>query len=377
MIVDDPYFLIWIFATVGFCWLLPRQTTHIALAITCALYLSIYSPWSLTMLLLTTCITGLAVITSKGRSAYLISAIVFHCIILLIYRIYVPPAKNIYEVLLLGFAFYTLRNIHLLLESYNGKISTPKWSELVGWLWFLPTLQVGPIHRFQPFQRDLLRRRWDSILFAQGLQRILIGYFKVVVLAKYLVSTKLVQLVDTLDSGSWWFHYCDSLMYGLNLYFKFSGYSDVAIGFSLLLGFRVMENFNFPFIATNISDFWRRWHISLSSWCRDYVYIPVFSIVRIPAIAAIATMLVLGLWHEFSWRYLLWGLWHGVGIAIHQRWQRSDSHSIVQSGIIAYIWRPASVFITLNFVILSFVITSASSIEQIITRWKILLWIAP
>src|SRR5690606_22484260 len=98
------------------------------------------------------------------------------------------------------------------------------------------------------------------------------------------------------------------------LYFKFSGYSDIAIGVSRLLGFRVMENFHYPFIAQNIGDFWKRWHISLSSWCRDYAYMPVWSRLRNGALAALASMLILGLWHELSWRYLAWGLYHGAGI---------------------------------------------------------------
>ena len=138
-----------------------------------------------------------------------------------------------------------------------------------------------------------------------------------------------------------------------------------------------MENFNFPFLARDISDFWRRWHISLSSWCRDYVYLPVFSITRIPAIAAIATMLVLGLWHELSWRYLLWGLWHGIGIAVCQQWQRTNTAVLVNSGVSGKIWAPIALFVTLNFVIFSFVITSADSIPEMMQRWRTLLWLLP
>lgn len=377
MIAEEPLFLLWVVLTVAISWAIPNRLIPVSLSLICAAYLGFYSPLSLVALMAVTLVAGLALISFKGRHGFVLSAIVMCCLIFVGYRLSSTTSELLYGVGLLGFAFYILRAIHILVESYTGRLAEPGWRELFVYLWFLPTLQVGPIHRFQPFQRDLFRRRWDSQVFSRGMQRMLWGYAKIVVLANYVVNNKYDAWVSSFHYDSWLYHYLDTLQYGLSLYFTFAGYSDIAIGFALLLGFRIMENFNFPFLAQNISDFWRRWHISLSSWCRDYVYMPVFSLTRVPALAAIATMLVLGLWHELSLRYLLWGIWHGVGIAICQRWQRSETASRLNTGPFAKAWAPLAAFITLNFVILSFVITGADSIAEMRDRWQVLLGMTP
>ncbi len=267
------------------------------------------------------------------------------------------------NVVCLGLAFYMLRVIHLLLEGYKGNLANLRWSELIAWLWFLPTLQVGPIHRFSPFQRDMIRRRWNNDLFSQGLHRMLLGYAKLVILGQYLVDEKLMFWLSVMPADSWSYHYLSLIRYGASLYFKFSGYSDIAIGFALLLGFRVMENFNFPFLARDISDFWRRWHISLSSWCREYVYMPAISITRSPFLAAVASMLVLGGWHELSLRYLLWGAWHGVGIACCHFWQKSSLRQVLVTSRGARWWSLFCWLLTINFVLVSFAFTSVDTLS--------------
>ena len=214
----------------------------------------------------------------------------------------------------LGISYYMLREIHYVLESYKNKLPSRKFYDLICYLFFLPTLIVGPINRYDQFVRDLRRRRWNPSFFAQGLERILFGYCKIVVLANYLVSTKLAQYAALLDNGKFVRTYIDAVLSWMNLYFQFSGYSDIAIGFAALVGFEIMENFRFPFLACNINDFWKRWHISLTSWCRDYVYDPMVSITRKPFLSVCSAMIILGLWHELSIRYILWGVYHGVGI---------------------------------------------------------------
>jgi len=355
----------------------PNRLLPAAWFLLCALYLAIYSPVSLLALGLVSVIAGLALITGKGRHGLVLAAVAACVLLFVSYRAMSAGTDLVDTLGVLGFAYYVLRVIHVLLEAYAGRLPAMRWKDLINYLWFLPTLQVGPIHRYPAFHRDLFRRRWDNEIFARGMQRILWGYAKIVILANYLVNDKLANWVSSLDNGSWWFHYLDTLQYGLNLYFKFAGYSDIAIGFSLLIGFRVIENFNFPYLARDIADFWRRWHISLSSWCRDYVYTPVFSVTRVPALAAIATMLVLGLWHELSLRYLLWGIWHGVGIALCQKWKRSNAATAMNEGILGMVWAPVALFITLNFVILSFVITGADTIPEMMDRWRVLLLINP
>ena len=96
----------------------------------------------------------------------------------------------------------------------------------------------------------------------------------------------------------------------------------MAIGLSMLFGIRIAENFRFPLLAANLSDFWKRWHISLSSWCQTYIYLPALGITRNPYLAILATFVVMGLWHAISWQWLCWGLWHAFGLMVHLRWRR-------------------------------------------------------
>ena len=159
--------------------------------------------------------------------------------------------------------------------------------------------------------------------------------------------------------------YLECVAFGANIYFQFAGYSSVAIGFALLLGFRIIENFDHPFLRPNISAFWRCWHISLSSWCRDYVYMPVAASTRSVALGAVASMVVIGLWHEISLRYLAWGLYHAGGILVWQGFQRVKRRlprTRAQWARLAA--TAAAVALTFNFVMLSFAITKEASLRD-------------
>ena len=372
---EQPIFLIWLGAVVAGSWLVPARWVGTFLAIASGMFLAIYAPWSLLTLFVITLLCGLAIRHADSYSAAIPSVIALFIGFFLLYRFLNQQTDVLVGITLLGMAFYILRATHLLIECYAGRQNQVSWSQLVSWLWFLPTLQVGPIHRFAPFQRDLMRRRWDSHLFSSGLERLVIGFFKVIVLGNYLINIKYNQWLSQFPPDSWWYHYFDSMRYGLYLYFKFAGYSDIAIGFALLLGFRIAENFNFPFLATNISDFWNRWHITLSSWCRDYVYTPILAHYRQPALAAISSMLALAVWHELSLQYLLWGIWHGAGIALYQAWATTPVRHRLNQGRLSAVWKVIAVFLTVNFVILSFTFTGTESFEDSVSRWKILLGI--
>ncbi|TNE93703.1 MAG: hypothetical protein EP324_02975 [Gammaproteobacteria bacterium] len=365
--------LAWLVLTTLGAWLLKREWQSRWIVVCTALFLLRYSPVSLLVLSLLTGMAGFAVITSRGRHSVLLCAIVSCVVIFVCYRFYSQHEVNQEPVIVLGLAFYLLRIIHLLLESYKGNIARSNWLELTSWLWFLPTMQVGPIHRFGPYVRDLTRRRWDLEIFLQGLKRIIFGYAKLVILGTYLVDNLMLNWVATLPQDSWTYHYLSLCRYGMSLYFQFAGYSDIAIGFALLLGFRVIENFNFPFLARDISDFWRRWHISLSSWCREYVYMPAISVTRSPFLAAVASMLVLGIWHELSWRYLLWGAWHGVGIAGCHFWQKTSFRNAILTSPVSGWWSVFSWLLTLHFVIASFALTSAASLSETLAHFKVLI----
>lgn len=288
------------------------------------------------------------------------------------YRIYNPSIKIEQNLAVLGFAFYALKIMHILLDSLHSKLDTPKVKDVFAWLWFWPTLLTGPINRFQEFQRELSRRRWDPDLFSRGARRILFGYAKIAILGNWLAELVLGGYIQRLDSASWLFHYLSTLKYGMLLYVKFAGYSDLAIGIALLVGIRISENFNFPFLACSIRDFWKRWHISLSSWCNDYVYRSAFASFRSGAVASILTMLVIGFWHEASFRYLFWGAWHGCGIALCLLWQKSRLSAYLNSGYRKKTWAAFSLILTLNFVVLSFVFTSTESMSLAMERFLVL-----
>ena len=261
----------------------------------------------------------------------------------------------------LGYAFVSLKAWHLIAEHGGGGIARDgRAGTTLGYLLFPPTLAVGPVQRYDAFRMELLRARWDRQLASQALQRMLYGYCKVVLLAGYILNFKFNTL--NLPTGNAWLDaYLPLLGYGLNLYWQFSGYCDIAIGFAALLGIRVPENFHFPFAARNLSDFWRRWHITVSEWCRDFVFRPILSRTRQYLFASLGSMMVLGLWHELSPRYLAWGLFHGAGLAIVHLWGK---HMPWAEQLRRYaLWRVFSWFLTLQFVILSFALTSTSDLQ--------------
>lgn len=266
----------------------------------------------------------------------------------------------------IGFAFVSLKAWHLIAEHGGGMLRDSRAASTLAWLLFPPTLAVGPVQRYDAFRLELLRARWEPQLASQALQRILYGYVKVVLLAGYLLDYKL-NLLGNPTGHPWLDAYLPLLGYGLNLYWQFSGYCDVAIGFAALLGIRVPENFRFPFAAGNLQEFWRRWHITVSEWCRDFVFRPILSRTRQYMLASLASMMVLGLWHELSPRYLAWGLFHGAGLVVVHLWSKHMPWAAAWRDNL--VWRAASWFLTLQFVILSFALTSTPDLAA---AWRCL-----
>ncbi len=273
---------------------------------------------------------------------------------------------------LIGFSFYMFRLIHLAIERYKGNLPNTTFRNWLEYLFFLPLLLVGPISRYEEFERETRRKRWNPTLFSAGLERLLYGWFKIIVLGNYVFNSKFDDWFSILrENGAWLRTYADCLQYAGNSYFQFAGYSDIAIGLALLMGIRVQENFNYPFLASSVNDFWKRWHISLSQWCRDYIYTPIASKFRVPLIGILASMLILGLWHEFSWRYILWGLIHGIGILV---WHQSDKYlgKLIPNKKVK---RAISTFFTFNFVVISFVFLKNEHLHETIQNLKTLFFI--
>ena len=280
----------------------------------------------------------------------------------------------------LGLSYYALRCIHYIIERYKDNLPPHDFVDFVCYLFFLPTLIAGPIHRFAEFQRDSRRLRWDTEKFSEGLERILYGYVKITFVANFLVHSRLGLYIAHLPPESAQLAaYLTMVQKGLNGYLLFSGYSDIAVGFALLLGYRVMENFRWPLLKPNISEFWKSWHISLSSWCRDYVYMLVVSFTRRPAIGVLAAMLAIGLWHEISHRYILWGIYNGLGIIAWQQFQ-TLKRRLLPIATPDLPWarislHALSVLLTFHFVMAGFVIVQQPTLaDTIVFFQKLLGW---
>jgi alginate O-acetyltransferase complex protein AlgI len=369
-VVSLPVFIFFVLFVLIY-WVLPRKWQNLyVIGYTFAFisYFSFYSALALAA------ITGFVYAIARVRSnqaRWILLAISLLSVFFIIYKIQLSTDVNdrVTSIFLLGFSFYILRAIHYLADTYKHGVVTHLFSHFVGYMFFLPTIVVGPINRFNEFVRENERRRWDGRLVSLGLERILYGYAKVIVLANYYVGYSLGGYISSLGAEqAAWASYLECVQYGLNLYLQFSGYSDIAIGFALLLGLRISENFNYPFFRKNISEFWRSWHISLTSWCRDYIYISVMAFSRQPYLAILSSMVILGIWHEFSLRYLLWGLYHGTGIVIWQYFQSIKSYlPKMNHPLFKKIGDTIAYIITLNFVMLSFAITKDKSL---VAAWQ-------
>ena len=316
----------WLLGTVAVYWLLPARARKGCLIGVTALFLGIHAPVSLALLSMFTLLLYLITRVDRPRESWSAATAAVMLVTLVVFKLQVVSRADdvaIDAIIPLGLSFYTFRCLHLLFDHHRGSAPKMATGELMAYLFFLPTIVVGPIHRAPEFLRDSRSLHWSSEKISEGIERIVSGYFKIAVLGNFLVTAKLGAFVQSLDQQhTFLIQYLRMVRTALNLYFQFSGFSDVAIGFGLLLGYRVMENFRWPYLSLNLADFWRRWHMSLTSWSRVYVYMPMLGATRHPRLAALASLLMIGLWHELSLRFVLWGLYHAVGIMVFQAWLR-------------------------------------------------------
>ncbi len=309
-------------ATACFSWILPQAFQLRALGLVTAAFLAFYSPLSLGILLGAACLNYFLLHKSKLTFGYnILIAILIQVFLLFYFKIKGVFAITSNAIIIpLGLSYYTFRQIHYAFEVFKRKVPLHTFEEYLVYLFFIPTLIVGPIHRFQDFLRDFRRRRWDSMNASNGLQRCLYGYAKIIIIGNYFLSGRLPIFISGLrETKPWLANYLEMLRVPLNAYFQFAGFSDVAIGLSLLMGFRVMENFNNPFWSENVVQFWQKYHMSLSSWCRDYVFTPLMSITRKAYLSIFLSMFVLSMWHEITLGYFLWGAVQAGGIIVSGR----------------------------------------------------------
>lgn len=217
----------------------------------------------------------------------------------------------------LGAAYFTLRVIHVIIDTRFDVYEPPELIDLVTYMLYPPVFLVGPIHRYPNFKRQFERRRISADGILIGAERVLLGLFMTIFVGGYLLQKIfLFATQSSIDPDSFAFDWMMSAIGWVDLYFVFAGLSSVAVGCSLIVGIKIEENFNAPYLARDLVDFWGRWHISLTSWCRDYVYKPLASFTRMPILGVLFSMLVLGLWHETSYFYVGWSIWQAGGILL-------------------------------------------------------------
>ena len=220
----------------------------------------------------------------------------------------------------LGISFFTFQGMSYTLDLYMGKVKVQKnFINIALYMSFFPKLAQGPITRYRDINGQIDSRECSIDKFYNGANRFIIGLAK-----KVIIADQIGYVVDQIFSkspneNSIAIAWLGAVCYTIQIYFDFSGYSDMAIGLGKMFGFEFMENFNYPYISKSLTEFWRRWHISLSTWFRDYVYIPLggnrtgnmyFNLFVV--------FLVTGIWHGAAWNFIIWGLWHGLFLIIEK-----------------------------------------------------------
>jgi D-alanyl-lipoteichoic acid acyltransferase DltB (MBOAT superfamily) len=239
-----------------------------------------------------------------------------------------PVRLRLGLILPLGISFYTFKSMSYVIDIYRGTLApTHRYHEYLLYVGFFPQIAAGPITRAAQLLPQFERRpSLTDIQGSRALWLIMAGLFKKVVIADALGMGLVDRVFSIPEMYTSWEALAAIYGYALQIYCDFSGYSDVAIGSALLLGFEIPDNFALPYRATNLRDFWRRWHISLSTWFRDYLYIPLGGSRRGGArtyFNLCATMLLCGLWHGAEWKFLFWGALHAVGQSVTRLAQRA------------------------------------------------------
>ena len=311
--------------------------------------------------------------TKSKRKFYLTLSIIINIGILFYYKysnffidninyLFKTNINFIKVVMPIGISFFTFQGMSYVIDVYREDVKANKsFIAFSTYLCLFPQLIAGPIVRYITIEDELKNRDHSFSLFSKGVQRFLIGLSKKVLLANTFGElSKILLNSNNITILSYWII---AIIFTLQIYFDFSGYSDMAIGLGFIFGFRFLENFNYPLIASSITDFWRRWHISLSSWLRDYVYIPLGG-NRVSNKKWIRNIFIVwfltGFWHGASWNFIFWGLYFAIILIIEKKFllQFLKKHKIF------------SHIYTLFLIVISFVIFNGDSFTEVFSFLK-------
>lgn len=261
----------------------------------------------------------------------------------------------------IGISFYTFQVISYLVDVYNEKAKFQKnIFKLAMYVSLFPQLIAGPIVRYTEIENQIENRKYSFEKFSIGVRRFIVGLGKKVLIANIL--GELINKFLLTSDNSILFYWLYAISGMLQIYFDFSGYSDMAIGIGKMFGFDFSENFNYPYISKSITDFWRRWHISLSTWFKDYIYIPLGG-NRVTVLKWIRNILFVwfltGLWHGAQWNFIIWGIYFGVLLILEKLVLKKYLNKIPKIFTIIY---------TLIIIMISFIIFNGENLHDIIKR---------
>lgn len=310
--------------------ILPDKYKNLVLLVFSLLFYFLGDPKYLVILLLS-CILNYYFgkkVSGRNKKVWLVIAVIYNVLQLLIFKyldffigsvnaVFRSHIKYLYIVMPIGISFFTFQALGYVIDIYNGKHkSANKLIDFMTYICLFPQLIAGPIVRYSEVEAELTFRTFSYDKFAEGIKRFIIGLSKKVLIANVLGEI-VGEFVDVCVVSSWMI----PILFTLQIYFDFSGYSDMAIGLGKMLGFSFLENFNYPLVSSSITEFWRRWHISLSSWFRDYIYIPLGG-NKVDLIKWLRNILIVwfltGFWHGASWNFVIWGLYFGIILIIEK-----------------------------------------------------------
>ena len=302
-------------------WLTPGLRAKNASLLLMSLLFYAFAGWAGLGVLAVSCVVNFLLgLTLQGRhkKQFLLIGIAWNVCVLCLYKYLglFAPGLQLGLVAPLGISFFTFKCISYLVDGYrDGDRLTKSLPDFALYVCFFPQIAMGPITRFSEFAPQLRQRQSSLQNTAEGLRRFAVGLGKKLIISAPLgavVDQVFAQEISALDARLAWLA---AVGYCLQLYFDFSGCIDMAIGLGTAFGFTTRENFNAPYTAVSVGDFWRRWHMSLSTWFKDYVYIPLGGNRRGQLRAGVNKSIVFalcGIWHGANWTFLLWGFWHGL-----------------------------------------------------------------
>ena len=354
---------------VGVYFLLPAGLRNLWLLLTSLFFYGWGEPKNLILMVLTILVfylLGLAMGTGKHRKLWLTLSIVLGLGLLAVFKYSGFALENVNALLGLaipypklalpiGISFYTFQLLSYTIDVYRGRVEPQRNLIDFGcYVALFPQLIAGPIVRYIDVDRELKSRSTSAADFYAGLQRFILGLSKKILLANQL--GQFVELFRASEEKSVLFYWLYALAFSLHIYFDFSGYSDMAIGLGRIFGFHFCENFNYPFISGSIQEFWRRWHMSLGTWFRDYLYIPLGG-SRVSQGKWLRNVLIVwlftGAWHGAAWNFIVWGLYFAGFLLLEKQFQFP--------GKLAKPLRHGYVLLT---VMVSFVIFNAADMAQ-------------